>query len=74
MLESQPVDLQSAVKKSEPGDLCTVIYTSGTTGMPKGVLYSHRAQWLHAMAFCLADHMALTQLDRILPVVPVANT
>ncbi|HVF52572.1 MAG TPA: long-chain fatty acid--CoA ligase [Actinomycetota bacterium] len=50
---------------------CGLCYTSGTTGMPKGVLYSHRAQWLHAMSFNMADHMGLTQMDRVLPVVPL---
>jgi fatty-acyl-CoA synthase len=46
-------------------------YTSGTTGMPKGVLYSHRAMWLHAMSACMADHFALTERDTVLPVVPL---
>jgi hypothetical protein len=46
-------------------------YTSGTTGNPKGVLYSHRSSVLHAMAVCLADAMALSRDDRVLPVVPM---
>jgi fatty-acyl-CoA synthase len=50
---------------------CGLCYTSGTTGMPKGVLYSQRAQWLHAITSCMADHAAYTQADRILPIVPL---
>src|SRR6266540_832165 len=46
-------------------------YTSGTTGNPKGVLYSHRAIVLHSMGEALADVMALSERDVVLPVVPM---
>ena len=49
----------------------TLCYTSGTTGRPKGVLYSHRSQVLHAYAINLADVFALRSIDRVLPVVPM---
>jgi fatty-acyl-CoA synthase len=46
-------------------------YTSGTTGNPKGVLYSHRSNVLHAMGQCLVDTIGVSRSDRILPVVPM---
>ncbi len=46
-------------------------YTSGTTGNPKGVLYSHRSNVLHAMGKCLADAEGIGRNDRVLPVVPM---
>jgi fatty-acyl-CoA synthase len=46
-------------------------YTSGTTGNPKGVLYSHRSQILHALTACIADNLGLRSTDRVLPVVPM---
>ena len=46
-------------------------YTSGTTGRPKGVLYSHRSTYLHAMAAGLPDVMNVSAADRVLPVVPM---
>ncbi|MBX3575959.1 MAG: fatty-acid--CoA ligase [Rhizobiaceae bacterium] len=46
-------------------------YTSGTTGDPKGVLYSHRSNVLHAMMAAMPDAMGISSRDSILPVVPM---
>jgi fatty-acyl-CoA synthase len=46
-------------------------YTSGTTGNPKGVLYSHRSNVLHAMTAAKPDMFGLSSRDVIMPVVPL---
>jgi fatty-acyl-CoA synthase len=50
---------------------CGLCYTSGTTGDPKGALYSHRSNVLHAMASVFPDALALSSRDCVLPVVPM---
>lgn len=46
-------------------------YTSGTTGNPKGVMYSHRSNVLHALALNSADFIGLRSLDSVMPIVPL---
>jgi fatty-acyl-CoA synthase len=46
-------------------------YTSGTTGDPKGVLYSHRSNFLHTLFTLQTDNMGLAERDVVLPVVPM---
>jgi 3-(methylthio)propionyl---CoA ligase len=49
----------------------SLCYTSGTTGNPKGVLYSHRSNILHAYGLALPDTYCLSATDVMLPAVPM---
>lgn len=58
----------AALDENTAAGLC---YTSGTTGGPKGVLYSHRSNVLHALACAAPDYMGLSARDTVMPVVPL---
>ena len=54
--------------EAAPAGLC---FTSGTTGAPKGVLYSHRSNYLNTLRALQADTLALTASDTVLVAVPM---
>jgi acyl-CoA synthetase (AMP-forming)/AMP-acid ligase II len=51
-----------------PAGLC---YTSGTIGKPRGILYTHRSNYLHTIRALQADAVALTAEDSVLVAVPM---
>jgi fatty-acyl-CoA synthase len=50
---------------------CGLCYTSGTTGNPKGVLYSHRSNFIHTLLGMQATVLGPSPSEVILPVVPM---
>lgn len=50
---------------------CGLCYTSGTTGNPKGVLYSHRSNFIHTLLGLQSTVLGATPREVILPVVPM---
>ncbi len=65
----EPIDFAGRV--TDENQAAALCYTTGTTGNPKGVLYSHRSAWLHSNAATTTAVFALSDRDRVLPVVPM---
>ena len=65
------VDGDFAWRSFDENTAAGMCYTSGTTGNPKGVLYSHRSNVLHAFMAALPDSKNLHRATWCLPVVPM---
>src|SRR5699024_11972386 len=50
-----------------------MFFTSATIVKPKGVIYTHRGILLHSMALSMAYTAAISESDRLMPVVPMFN-
>ena len=50
---------------------CAMCYTSGTTGDPKGVLYSHRSTYLHALTSMSPNAANVSSSDKLLSICPM---
>jgi acyl-CoA synthetase (AMP-forming)/AMP-acid ligase II len=48
-----------------------ICHTSGTSGLPKGVVYSHRSNYLHTLRGLQADALGFTAADVVLIAVPM---
>ncbi|QKW49926.1 long-chain-fatty-acid--CoA ligase [Streptomyces buecherae] len=74
-------DYEELLHRSDPGyawdeerdehTAAVVCYTSGTTGAPKGVVYSHRSIYLHALQMAAADRYHLSAREKLLPLAPM---
>ncbi|MEP6839282.1 MAG: fatty-acid--CoA ligase [Bradyrhizobium sp.] len=64
-------DGKFAWKDFDENTAAAMCYTSGTTGDPKGVLYSHRSNVLHALLANSKDALGTSATDVMLPVVPL---
>ncbi len=54
--------------ETSPAGLC---FTSGTTGKPKGVVFTHRSNYLHTMMSIQPDAYCLSARDTILVAIPM---
>ncbi|TWI56220.1 long-chain-fatty-acid--CoA ligase [Halalkalibacter nanhaiisediminis] len=67
-LDAQPSTEFDRVQLEET-DIASLLYTSGTTGNPKGVMLTHRSNYLHAMS--VQHHLRVSDQDTLLHVLPM---
>lgn len=69
LLAAEPIEFTwPEIDENAPMGLC---YTSGTTGKPKGVMYTHRSNYIHTITGGLPDMLNLSRADTVMAVVPM---
>ena len=68
MAAADPVDSWPPLAEDDPAGMC---YTSGTTGKPKGVEYTHKMIYAHAMMVMTPSALDIAEEDVVMPVVPM---
>jgi fatty-acyl-CoA synthase len=69
LIEQHPAQAEwGGFDENTAAGLC---YTSGTTGNPKGVLYSHRSNFLHTFIGISPAMFNMSDTDVIMPIVPL---
>lgn len=66
--ESAPIAEWPRLSEDLPAGMC---YTSGTTGMPKGVEYTQKMIYSHAMMTMTPAALDIAERDVVMPVVPM---
>ena len=69
MVAGRPTDFAWPVLDERSA--ATLCFTTGTTGDPKGVAYSHRSIWLHALSLCTANAVGVSSRDCGYVIVPM---
>ncbi|MGE6259163.1 long-chain-fatty-acid--CoA ligase [Heyndrickxia sporothermodurans] len=67
-LKQFPISSFSRAELDEQ-DVANILYTSGTTGKPKGVMLTHRNNYLHALS--TMHHLRVSDRDVLLHVLPM---
>lgn len=68
LADTDPIGELPDLSEELPAGMC---YTSGTTGNPKGVEYTHKMIYAHAMMVMTPAGLGIEERDVVMPVVPM---